>query len=113
MLALATVVIACLWITVELVSLRAFLDPGRDADVPIDDTAALIGRWFADRPKTVEDRRRLYGELPYEGDRSQAKITRFAMLMIFSSIIASMGVVSDSTAVVVGAGTPAPDADNR
>jgi len=103
-----TVAIACVWIVVELISISVILDPTRDADAPAGDTTMLIRQWFVDRPKTVDDRHRLYGELLYEGDRAQTRIIRFGMLMIFSSIIASMGVISDSTAVVVGAMLIAP-----
>jgi uncharacterized hydrophobic protein (TIGR00271 family) len=95
-------------IGVELISISVILDPHRDASDPIPDTTALIWRWFSDRPKAVDDRQRLYRELLYEGDRAQTKIIRFSMLMIFASVIASMGVVSDSTAVVVGAMLIAP-----
>ena len=108
LLAVALVTLACLWILVEVISLSVILDPSRADRVPISDTAALIARWFAERPKAVDDRQRLYGELLYEGERVDAKIVRFAMLMVFASVIASMGVVSDSTAVVVGAMLIAP-----
>jgi len=108
LLSAAVVVIACALISVELISISVILDPHRDASDPIPDTTALIWRWFSDRPKAVDDRQRLYRELLYEGDRAQTKIIRFSMLMIFASVIASMGVVSDSTAVVVGAMLIAP-----
>lgn len=108
LLAFLTVALALIWIVVELISLAVILDPDRDADAPRTDTTVLIRQWFADRPKTVDDRQRLYGELLYEGPRAATKITRFVMLMIFASIIASMGVVADSTAVVVGAMLIAP-----
>lgn len=108
LLATVTVTLAVIWIGIELIALSVLLDPGRDPDQPAPDTTALVATWFAERPKTVEDRQRLYGQLLYEGDTSQTMIIRFSMLMIFASIIASMGVVSDSTAVVVGAMLIAP-----
>jgi uncharacterized hydrophobic protein (TIGR00271 family) len=104
----ATVAIACTWIGVELIALSVILDPNDDPGTPVPDTTTLLWNWFGDRPKTVDDRRRLYGELLYEGDTAQTRVIRFSMLMIFASIIASMGVVSDSTAVVVGAMLIAP-----
>lgn len=108
LLSITIVTGACVWIGVEVVALSVVLDPARDESVPLPGTSLLVADWFASRPKTVDDRQRLYGELLYEGERAQAKITRFAMLMLFASIIASMGVVSDSTAVVVGAMLIAP-----
>ena len=108
LLATVTVTLAVIWIGIELIALSVLLDPGRDPDQPAPDTTALVAAWFAGRPKTVEDRQRLYGQLLYQGDTSQTRIVRFSMLMVFASIIASMGVVSDSTAVVVGALLIAP-----
>jgi uncharacterized hydrophobic protein (TIGR00271 family) len=108
LLSTLTVAVAVLWIVVEVLSISVLLDPDRDADAPRSATLELIAQWFADRPKAVDDRQRLYRELLYEGDRTQTRITRFVTLMIFASIIASTGVVADSTAVVVGAMLIAP-----
>jgi uncharacterized hydrophobic protein (TIGR00271 family) len=107
LLAGLTMAAAIGWIIVEVISLSIIVDPDRDDPTRVD-TVTLIERWFRDRPKTVEDRQRLYRELLYEGPRAQTKIVRFGMLMAFAAIIASMGVVSDSTAVVVGAMLIAP-----
>ena len=103
-----TVAVAVVWILVEVLSISVLLDPDRDADAPRTPTSELVAQWFADRPKAIDDRDRLYSEILYEGDRTQTKITRFVTLMFFASIIASMGVVADSTAVVVGAMLIAP-----
>ena len=100
--------LAVAWIVVELLAISALLDPERDIETSRISTSELVAAWFAERPKTVEDRERLYRELLYEGDRSESKITRFVVLMVFASIIATMGVVADSTAVVVGAMLIAP-----
>ena len=108
LLSTLTVVLAILWILVEVLSISVLLDPKRDADAQRTPTSELIAQWFADRPQAVDDRDRLYSEILYEGDRTQTKITRFVTLMFFASIIASTGVVADSTAVVVGAMLIAP-----
>ncbi len=108
LLAIVIVTLACLWIVVELIALSVILNPALTDAEPSGDTSTLVGQWFANRPKAAADRRRLYDELLYEGDREQAKIIRFAMLMLLASVIASMGVVSDSTAVVIGAMLIAP-----
>jgi uncharacterized hydrophobic protein (TIGR00271 family) len=108
LLSALTVSLAILWVAFELLSLSVLLNPDRDADAPRTPTTELVGQWFADRPKAVDDRQRLYRELLYEGDGTRAKITRFLTLMVLASVIASMGVVADSTAVVVGAMLIAP-----
>lgn len=101
------VTMAAVWIAAEALSISTLLDPGRDSETPTT-TSALVAEWFADRPKTVDDRQRLYSELLYEGERAQTKVVRFVMLMTFAAIIASAGVVADSTAVVIGAMLIAP-----
>ena len=108
LLSTLTVAVAVVWILVEVLSISVLLDPDRDADAPRTPTSELVAQWFADRSKAIDDRDRLYSEILYEGDRSQTKITRFVTLMFFASIIASMGVVADSTAVVIGAMLIAP-----
>jgi len=108
LLSTLTVTLAIVWVVVELLSISVLLDPDRDADAPRTPTSELVAQWFEDRPKAVDDRDRLYREILYEGDRTQAKIARFVTLMLFASIIASTGVVADSTAVVVGAMLIAP-----
>ncbi len=60
LLAILTFSLAVLWIIVELISLAVILDPDRDPDAPRTDTMVLIRQWFADRPKTIDDRQRLY-----------------------------------------------------
>jgi len=108
LLAVLTVAGAIAWIIIELIAISVIVDPDRGPDEPTIDTIELVRSWFAERPKTVEDRERLYRGLLYEGPRAQTKIVRFAMLMVFAAVIASMGVVADSTAVVVGAMLIAP-----
>jgi len=99
---------AAAWVLVEVLAISVLLDPNRAADAPRTPTAELIAEWFADRPQAVDDRQKLYGELLYEGELAQTKVVRFVALMVFASVIASMGVVADSTAVVVGAMFIAP-----
>lgn len=99
--------LAGLAIATEVIALSMILDPEREVDATMS-TATLVREWFADRPKTVDDRQRLYDEVLYDGDQTQTRVVRFAMLMVLSSVIASMGVVSDSTAVLVGAMLIAP-----
>ncbi len=68
----------------------------------------LVFDWFVRRPKPTVDRAELYEKLLYEGPSVNAKLTRFVVLMFFSGVIASGGVLTDSTAVVIGAMLIAP-----
>ena len=108
LLSTLTVAVAVLWIGFELLSISVLLDPDRDADAPRTPTTELVAEWFADRPLSVDDRQQLYTELLYEGGNTRTKVIRFVVLMVFASVIASLGVVADSTAVVVGAMLIAP-----
>lgn len=108
LLSTLTVTAAMLWIVFEVLSITVLLDRERDADAPRTATSELVAQWFEERPKAVDDRQRLYRELLYEGERTRSKVTRFVTLMVFASIIASLGVAADSTAVVVGAMLIAP-----
>jgi len=108
LLATITVALAVAWAVLEILAISVLLDPDRDADTPKASTGELVAEWFESRPKKVENRRRLYDELLYEGVNTRTKIIRFIVLMAFASVIASTGVVADSTAVVVGAMLIAP-----
>jgi uncharacterized hydrophobic protein (TIGR00271 family) len=50
----------------------------------------------------------LYAKLFYEGDVAARRLSRFFLLMGFATTIAAFGIVSDSTAVVIGAMLVAP-----
>ena len=124
----ATTVIALGWIAVSILVIVAVIDAGADPrcgqpgneggdqsrdqsrHLPIYDVSAqrLVSDWLAERPKSVEDRRALYGKILYEGPRTRLRVVRFFTLMGFASVIASMGVITDSTAVVIGAMLIAP-----
>jgi uncharacterized hydrophobic protein (TIGR00271 family) len=101
------VVTAVTWTTAELLSISVLLHPDRKTDTPAT-TPELVAQWFADRPKTVDDRQQLYRELLYEGDTAQTRTIRFGILMTFAAVIAAAGVIADSTAVVIGAMLIAP-----
>ena len=68
---------------------------------------ALLG-WIAHRPEGAEDRRTLQEKVFFEGPQAPVRFARFATLMTFASIIASIGVMVESTAVVIGAMLIAP-----
>jgi uncharacterized hydrophobic protein (TIGR00271 family) len=64
--------------------------------------------WIADRPEAAEDRQTLQEKLYFEGPEARVRFARFVTLMTFAAIIASVGVMVESTAVVIGAMLIAP-----
>lgn len=99
---------AVLAIGVSAVVLAVSFDGGDSNEVATQDTVSLIGRWLLDRPKSVDARQALYSKILYEGATTRTRIVRFFALMGFAAVIASMGVITDSTAVVIGAMLVAP-----
>ena len=57
---------------------------------------------------TVDDLARMRDHLFFEGDDARRKLSRFWVLLLLASAIASAGVVGDSTATVIGAMIVAP-----
>jgi len=68
---------------------------------------ALVS-WLRRRPVLAEDRRVLQEKVFLEGSTSPVRFARFCALMGFASVIAAIGVVVESTAVVIGAMLVAP-----
>ncbi len=65
--------------------------------------------WFSDDGELTEaDRRRVLSDLFPTGRRAAHDIRRFTVLMVASVLIAVMGLIADSTAVVIGAMLVAP-----
>jgi uncharacterized hydrophobic protein (TIGR00271 family) len=64
--------------------------------------------WIRERPVLAEDRQLLQAKVFFEGEDSAVRYARFAALMTFAAVIASIGVVVESTAVVIGAMLIAP-----
>ena len=95
-------------ILVSLLMLVVSLDARTPGAATYDETAVLVATWLRDRPKSVEARQALYDKILYEGPTTQTRVIRFFTLMGFAAVIASMGVITDSTAVVIGAMLVAP-----
>ncbi|MEM9565835.1 MAG: DUF389 domain-containing protein [Actinomycetota bacterium] len=91
-----------------VVAIAASLDPTVDGVASMADSDGLVRTWLASRHKEADDRRALYDKILYEGPTTRRRIARFTILMSFAAVIASMGVVTDSTAVVIGAMLIAP-----
>jgi uncharacterized membrane protein len=57
---------------------------------------------------TPGDIERMRGQVFFEGAERERQLSRFWLLLLLSAVIASAGVVSDSTATVIGAMIIAP-----
>lgn len=73
-------------------------------------TTALrsVINWIERRPAEAEQRDDIRAKLYLEGPDSAVRFARFVTLMVLASVIASVGVVVESTAVVIGAMLIAP-----
>ena len=72
------------------------------------DPSASTGKWFRDQAQSWEDRAELVDRLSFEGADERTRLARFLALMAFASVLASLGVIVDSTAIVIGAMLVAP-----
>lgn len=108
LLALATTLAAGAFALLAVVAIASSVSADDDRVYDVDDSSRMVIDWLLDRPKTLEDRELLYAKLLYEGPRARAKIGRFFTLMALASVISATGVLSDSTAVVIGAMLVAP-----
>jgi uncharacterized hydrophobic protein (TIGR00271 family) len=103
-----TTIAALGWIVLSALVIVVSLDPRTDGVTDYDEATHLIGSWLDQRPKSVDDRQALYDKILYEGPLTSRRMIRFFTLMGFASVIAAMGVITDSTAVVIGAMLIAP-----
>jgi uncharacterized hydrophobic protein (TIGR00271 family) len=76
--------------------------------IEADPDRPLLLHWLDSKIRTEEDRGVLYDQVYFEGVGAPRKLAGFVLLMIFASIISAMGVLTDSTAVVIGAMLIAP-----
>lgn len=77
-------------------------------DLPDGDDDSLIERWLLHNASSATSRSVIQGALFYEGERGSAKVLQFLTLMGAASVLATAGVLSRSTAVVIGAMLVAP-----
>ncbi len=56
----------------------------------------------------ADDRKAILSQLFFEGDERRPYISRFAILMVLSVVLSSLGLIGDSAAVVIGAMLIAP-----
>ncbi len=106
--AAATTVLALGWVVFSVTVIAISLDARTTGVADYADSTRLIGDWLAERSKSVDHRQALYSKILYDGPQTARRVIRFFTLMGFASVIASMGVLTDSTAVVIGAMLIAP-----
>jgi len=107
MLTFAFVTMLIVWIAGGVISILHGLRHDEEVAAKMDPSAMVMG-WLSHREYSSEDRHALVGTLFFEGPDFQKRISRFSALMAFSVIIATLGVLQDSTAVVIGAMLIAP-----
>ncbi len=78
----------------------------RRLPAPLQRSLELLARHH--EPVGFSERRQLIQALFHEGDRRTPYVNRFMALMMLSVLIAVLGVLADSTAVVIGAMLVAP-----
>lgn len=96
------------WLALSLIVISRSLDPTVKGMSSYTDATSVVADWLRDRPKSADDRQALYGTILYEGPNASKRVGRFFTLMGFASVIATGGVIGDSTAVVIGAMLIAP-----
>ncbi|MEQ8437726.1 MAG: DUF389 domain-containing protein [Ilumatobacter fluminis] len=107
-IATATSIVAALWVIVGIIAIVTTLDARRPGTVGYTGAIEALGAWLDGRAATIEHRDELADRLTYAGAGAQSRIVRFLVLMAFASVIASGGIIADSTAVVIGAMLVAP-----
>jgi hypothetical protein len=108
LLAMITSAAAALWALIAVLTIVETLTAPEGEPWDRRKTRHLVIDWLRDRPKTADDRRTLYSKILYEGPDLGRRVARFVTLMTFAAVIATMGVLNDSTAVVIGAMLIAP-----
>lgn len=105
----AIVMIGIIWVSIGAMTLASILsDPDGLEAAATRATPVLISRWFDRRSGSFDYRDAVFDKLLVEGPDATAQLVRFTVLMLFSTAIATLGVQSDSTAVVIGAMLVAP-----
>lgn len=109
--AAAVAAVAAVWVVAAVIALVYGLPRAvRSEPVEVDpaETLQILGSWLAERELDDGDRQRLESKLFFEGDARKARLSRFTVLLALSVLIATFGILADSTAVVIGAMLVAP-----
>jgi len=110
-LALALFLLAVGAIAVGIILIAYGLENRNDpevAELQSADVSRIIRLWFQDNDIGKEHRRSIADTLYFEQPHRNAKVSSFFVMMLLSTVIATLGVLQDSTAVVIGAMLIAP-----
>ncbi|MGI9613218.1 MAG: DUF389 domain-containing protein [Acidimicrobiales bacterium] len=105
---LLAVLVSLAWIGLSAVVVAASLDTGTAGVTTYAGAARLLVRWLFSRPKSANARQDLYDKVLYEDPEAASPIGRFLTLMGLAAVIASMGVLADSTVAVIAGMLVAP-----
>ncbi|MEM7341934.1 MAG: DUF389 domain-containing protein, partial [Actinomycetota bacterium] len=108
MLTAAAAFFGIMWVVLGVIAVLVSIDPSTPGVASYSDAGRMVAEWLESRHKEADDRRALYAKILYDGPTASRRIIRFFSLMGFAAVIASTGVVGDSTAVVIGAMLIAP-----
>ena len=103
--------VAVVWVLAAVIALGYSVPRVRRSqlmEVDPSETLQILGLWLAERELNDDDRDRLESKLFFEGAARRARLGRFTVLMGLSVLIATFGILADSTAVVIGAMLVAP-----
>ena len=108
LLVILVVVLAIGWIVAGGIAVAEALQGDDDPDVSLSATENVVIGWLHNRDMGADDRQAVVDKVVFEGDAARGRISRFVVLMAFSTAIATFGINADSTAVVIGAMLIAP-----
>jgi uncharacterized hydrophobic protein (TIGR00271 family) len=107
-LALVAIGVALIVEALLVVAAVGRIGPASSQTLSIGATHDDLLAWLAERRAPAEDRARIDQTLFFEGEERRRRVFRFYTLMALATAIATFGIASDSTAVVIGAMLIAP-----
>lgn len=107
-IAYTSVIMAAAWLAMSAVVVWAAATGNATRPHGYLGALARAADWYRARPDIAANKPELYSTLLFEGVTASTRVAQFLSLMAFSTLIAAMGVVTDSTAVVIGAMLAAP-----
>ncbi len=105
----ALLVVATVWIAAAVIVVVDALDPRAQQPLPSSRNALdIIQAWLRRQDMGPAGREAVTDKLVLAGRAQRRLVARFVTLMLFSTAIATLGIQTDSTAVVIGAMLIAP-----
>lgn len=106
-LIMSVTIALCAAFMVSLAVFECFREPD-DRTQRLAEAPDFFSAWLAEQHIPQDEREALYAKVRFEGAPGVQRIVRFITMMVGASIIASLGVVADSTVTVIGAMLIAP-----